>query len=787
MASPQDLYGSLGSVPKSGRLEGSGAETPSVRLRANPEDFGSNIGEALQGAGRVGQQVTESMFQEQRMLNETLASNVEVKYAGELAALGAQYESKSGISAYQSLPDYTEKVAALKQKYSQSLPEQARPSFDVLAKRHELSAITDANKYAVTQLRKADYESAANSIVMAQTNAGFAPVAKDDYRFGETLGDIHANVARQFSDSPGIVQDKDTGQFSFENNEIGEKTKSDYEKTLTEATGKAWLNRFQTLADGDPISAFEKYKQDKQEIPSQYQVALESFFYPRVRDAYASGAANTTIKQADNGYSEAYAKSGKPDSVSVIMKNELDSNGQIRVHSDGDGQAIGGINSNAFPQQFAEASSILNRNGQEAARKYIENFYQKEIIEKNGIDKLPENVQQIVADGVVNHRSEIQKQLIEAAKNGASPQELIDIRRKEYERLVATGEKKYVDAASSWQKRLEGFEQQDFDGLRPVRPPTQADYYRANYSQILKNAEDQAEKTRPGDIGFANYVRSKVERNINDVIKQQELNYKLDNNLLYQAATGAMTNGKRPTTMEEIAAISPEMKRIVGDTMINQPQVYNSVESRLLTANSRGGDKDLREYGKGFFDLFHRIHAPDGNPDKINNITDLYSHVGPDGDLTMAGLDKLVQQMKASNTPSGMAEKQLQTTLLQKAKDTLVAFKGDQAGMDKFSAFQVWFFDAFDKAKSEGKNPAELLNPDSSSYMGKAIAAFNRSSEERIKDRLKDPMEYVPAIRTLDDVIADVKSGKLGQKEGKIEYEKLASEIREKKKNANSK
>ena len=140
--------------------------------------------------------------------------------------------------------------------------------------------------------------------------------------------------------------------------------------------------------------------------------------------------------------------------LGTIMKNELHADGVVRVHQDGAGKAIGGINSEAYPEQFAEASRILRDSGQVAALEYIRGFYQKEIIEKNGVQNLSADVQDVVADGLVNHWSGFQKELLDAAKAGTSRQDLIRMRQNEYMRLAQADPAKYGPSLEGWTKRL---------------------------------------------------------------------------------------------------------------------------------------------------------------------------------------------------------------------------------------------------------------------------------------------------------------------------------------------
>jgi len=602
-----ELYGTFGSVPDKVSVTGSGGSPLSVRADAN--DFGAQIGEAMQNLGAASAQVADRMSaqakKEQDVINRTLTTQAEIKYASELAGLSVNYKSLPGLQSYEKLPEYTAQVAGLRQKYAETLPESARQEFDFIALNYEKSAIVDAHAFAAKAARDADLNASAEAIAMAQTRAGYKPVAQDDYRFGETLGDIHANVAKQFDDAPGVEWDSQTGYYKFADTPEAKQTEDAFNKAVDEATGKAWMSRFQTLMDDDPIGAFEKYQADREEIPSQFQIALDSQFYPRVRDAYASGVAGNVLKDAERGYSEAYAKTGKPDAVSVIMKNELHADGTIRVHADGDGQAIGGINSNAFPEQFAEASRILRDDGQDAARDYIKDFYQKEIIEARGIDNLPANVQEIVADGVVNHRTEIQDQLVAAAKNGASPQELVAMRRKEYSRLATENPAKYGQYVDAWNKRLDKFGVGDAGA---IRPPTQADYYQQNYDRILGEARAAAEDQRPGDVSFANLSEQKTKNHLDNVIRQQNAQYAAASKKLYQASIGALTKGERPANMDAIKAMSPEMKNLVDDVMINQPQVYNTIDRQLRVAgNARNPKIPVEEQNRVYTEIFDEV------------------------------------------------------------------------------------------------------------------------------------------------------------------------------------
>ena len=577
MANSQDVYGSSGSVPRQTDLGGSGGRANSSS--SNPNDFGAQIGQETKKVGAViggiGNQIADFQQKQQGVINETLATEAEIKYTSELAALSGGYESLSGVAAHNALPGYTNSVNELRQRYMESVPESARHGFNMLAMRHEKNALMDANKYAVMQVKKADYESSALSIKNSITQGGYKPVANDDYRFGQTIGDIHANIARQFSDAPGIIKDEETGYFSLADTAEGKKTEKEYQEALDVAVGEANLSRYQTLADENPLRAFEKYNSEKSEIPSQYQVTLDAFFYPRVRDAYAEGVFGKTMGAANQGYSVAYANSGKSISaVDTILKNELSADGVIRAGADNKGKVVAGINSDSYPKEFAELNEIVKTKGQEAARAYAENFYQKKIIEANGIDKLPQEVQAVVADGVVNHGSKMQKEILEAAKNGASVEQIVAMRAKDYERLAATGKPEYVNSKAGWDNRLK-----QFASPASVRPPSKADYFKENYDNLSNDARLAAEDQKPGDVAFADLVVKKTQSEMDAVISQQNRQYSVNVKKLQQASLDE--NGERPASMAAIRARGGEMKQIVDTMMVDQPQVFNAMDTQL--------------------------------------------------------------------------------------------------------------------------------------------------------------------------------------------------------------
>lgn len=98
-------------------------------------------------------------------------------------------------------------------------------------------------------------------------------------------------------------------------------------------------------------------------------------------------------------------------------------------------------------------------------------IYKKDYWDAKGMDAVPAGVQDVVFDGVVNHTSAFGKQLIDASKNGASRQQLIDMRRNEYDRLVTAAPEKYQRSEKAWNDRLDGLQQSSSQVLPKTGTP----------------------------------------------------------------------------------------------------------------------------------------------------------------------------------------------------------------------------------------------------------------------------------------------------------------------------
>lgn len=196
--------------------------------------------------------------------------------------------------------------------------------------------------------------------------------------------------------------------------------------------------------------------------------------------------------------------------------------------------------------------------------------------------------------------------------------------------------------------------------------------------------------------------------------------------------------------------IPPSWKNnIPGDTLhyLQMRATYNS-------ANSSGAaTKDNKTYGDEFTDLFHNIHSPDGTPGKINDITQLQAKVGTG--LTISGYDKLVNEMSSKKTPDGEAESDMKKQFFEMAKSQISGKDpalgiADPKGQEQYLKFMTKALSDYDKGKSDGKSAAQLLNPDSKDYIGSSIGLFKRPTSVWMNDMIQDNPDLVNATKKDD-------------------------------------
>jgi hypothetical protein len=218
-------------------------------------------------------------------------------------------------------------------------------------------------------------------------------------------------------------------------------------------------------------------------------------------------------------------------------------------------------------------------------------------------------------------------------------------------------------------------------------------------------------------------------------------------------------------------------------TIANDPNLRASEKLELYRITQAALNKDIdardtKTYGSGFYGLYQRIHAPDGDPSKLTDPAELYSHVGQNGDLTVSGVDKLTAEIQSRRTPEGEAEAEMRKAFLSNARGEISGTNEgihlrDPKGDELYLKFLAQALPAYDAGRKAGKSPAQLLNPDSPDYVGKSIQQFHRTPAQRMADLIaggEGPPEPVPRggmdLSTPEGLRAAVRAGQITREQG---------------------
>lgn len=197
-----------------------------------------------------------------------------------------------------------------------------------------------------------------------------------------------------------------------------------------------------------------------------------------------------------------------------------------------------------------------------------------------------------------------------------------------------------------------------------------------------------------------------------------------------------MTPGAQldPATIRDDPSLSYEQK----------DHLWNIVQAH---SQQSAANRDIKTYGAGFWGLYQDIHAQPGDPHRITDPSELWVHGGPNGDLTLAGIEKLTAEIQGRRTPEGEAESKMKAGALAYAKHQLsferdlgVVKIRDPKGEDVFNVgFLPAFYKAYDAGIAGGKTPYQLLSKDSPDFiMDKLIAPYKRSSAQIAADMLAE-------------------------------------------------
>lgn len=186
---PTNDYGTYGSVDTVAPEGGGGTE---MGVRATPEDFGSQVGGAVEAAGASG---FEHAMKFQELDNQTNATQAESGYINKASDIYAQYRSTEGSNTYDAYPQFKQDLEKARLDTRSSLNPMAAKMFDASTLSHEARYIQSGSLYAADQRKEWVNQTADNNIDLQIRTVG--SFANDEHAIGTTMGKIQYQVEQQ--------------------------------------------------------------------------------------------------------------------------------------------------------------------------------------------------------------------------------------------------------------------------------------------------------------------------------------------------------------------------------------------------------------------------------------------------------------------------------------------------------------------------------------------------------------------------------------------------------------
>ena len=730
MTDVTQIYGTFGGTPSEKAAQTSGAKPFGVS--ASPNTFGAQVGEARQQEGAVfrdiGEKSMDYAMKYTGMVNQTIANEKAEQFTLGLGELTETLKSKKGNAAAAYMPEYIKSITELRKNLGTGIPNQAAMAFDSLSRVGEAQAIVGGHSYAGTQAKEAHYKSTLNGIDSYVMQSGREDIANSTEAMAFNEGNIAALTNQKYLNSPGTVLNPATGMVDFLKTPEGEAAQDEMKRELEKYIGDAQLNRFSTLTQLHGVEkAYSIYNEAKEKIPPATQAQLEAYFVPRVRDARAKGISGSVMEDAMRDY---YGTIKSPEAVkqyntkmtlaAAVFEQESSSGANAVTSSAG---AVGGMQ--ITPDTWETWRNI-------------------------GIVKAGEDINNPVDNKAAGARAlqyytdlydgDVQRAMVAYFSGpgnvapAGSPTPWIEDH--------SDGHKLTSEYVSEVSAKMGGQKQ-------PPVIPVAADYLLNHYDDVLRRAAEYAEMMEPGDVEFANKARTYYEQKANDIIQQQKFEDFVARKTAIQALNGDMSKGQKPTTEDQLLNISPAVTQSLNAWRARDPEEYDKVVTKVITANSR---RETDVNSSNYFRYLNMII----NGDEVITEGVLHGLLGrTDGTgINMKDYQDLLEASSEAAKFDGWTDK------LSSLTKAITSAGGNADGQaDKRAlAFLALAKKVRHAAEEKGIPVSDLINPNNANYIGNLTDNFIMSREQQISNAAKTVRASLP--RSTNIKVGDVVMGR---------------------------
>lgn len=358
------------------------------------------------------------------------------------------------------------------------------------------------------------------------------------------------------------------------------------------------------IALRDPTKAYQMTK-DLYE-----RAAIDDFDVSSIDDKM------NAVKYARGEYAP---QAGFDNAYSLIQKNE---GGFTPKDGASGAPALFGINRKWFPTEFDEVKRLYDEGKVNEAKALARQFYKKEFWDKNGLDKFDASQQAVLLDGVINHSAAFSKELIAAAKDGASASELIDMRQKEYMRLGQSSQ--YAPSLNGWLNRLENVKKytgdayEYFKALSPEKQDKLKQQAEVEYATDAMRFAAPRERAEIASRFADNPVVASQYKQIQESIAKDPAAYVATSPVVAQAQAAFASDATPENQAAYIQAIKSEQRRLgIPEHKVQYIDKAQAEEFKSLTQSANSTPDQVLES----LDAMKQINAPVWK-DVVGNLRD---------------------------------------------------------------------------------------------------------------------------------------------------------------------
>jgi len=174
----------------------------------------------------------------------------------------------------------------------------------------------------------------------------------------------------------------------------------------------------------------------------------------------------------------------------------------------------------------------------------------------------------------------------------------------------------------------------------------------------------------------------------------------------------------------------------IAQEIANDPTLTWQTKEHLYDAVKKYTGNDSEQaglaYGPGFWKYYRQVTAPVGDPERITDPMQFLSHAGPNGDLTLAGVQKLMQTV-------GESRKSVDSESINRAKSSIL-----QGMKERMSFDQTMLIPGLPQSMARDPKGEQIFNLQAVPQFEAAFDAWTKAG--------KDPWEFLNDTKRFEDM-----------------------------------